>query len=170
MRIGGLQEGGSGVEGWLERHHVFNTTLALAGVPKQVGVAGVAQKTGVGSKQVVDKLGGIQVVQIHHAAFLKQQRSTLNQKVGWRVSKVVVGDDGVVVTIEQLVEWWRWRLLPSVGGVLVEMGGPIEQEGGRVFIGIGDAGVGCLEARHRQQERTKDGVRQGGHTTNVGEL
>mgnify|MGYP006087948467 FL=1 len=42
VRIGCLQEGGSGVERWLERHHVFNTTLALAGVSKQLGVAGVA--------------------------------------------------------------------------------------------------------------------------------
>ena len=42
VRIGCLQEGGSGVERWLEGHHVFNTTLALAGVSKQLGVAGVA--------------------------------------------------------------------------------------------------------------------------------
>jgi hypothetical protein len=83
----------------------------------------------------------------------------LNQKVGWRVGEVVVGDDGVVVTIEQvLVEWWWWRwLLPSVGGVVVEMGGPIEQERGRVFIGVGDTGVGCLEARPGSKRERKGG-------------
>ena len=88
----------------------------------------------------------------------------MNQKVGWHVGEVVVGDDGVVVTIEQvlveqvLVEWWWWWwLLPSVGGVVVEMGGPIEQERGRVFIGVGDTGVGCLEARPGSKRERKRG-------------
>ena len=82
------------------------------------------------------------------------------------MGEVVVGDDGVVVTIEQvlveqvLVEWWLWWwwwLLPSVGGVVVEMGGPIEQERGRVFIGVGDTGVGCLEARPGSKRERKAG-------------
>ena len=75
------------------------------------------------------------------------------------MGEVVVGDDGVVVTIEQvLVEWWWWWwLLPSVGGVVVEMGGPIEQERGRVFIGVGDTGVGCLEARPGSKRERKAG-------------
>ena len=42
------------------------------------------------------------------------------------------------------------------------MGGPIEQERGRVFIGVGDTGVGCLEARPGSKRESKAGLEKVG--------